>query len=97
MRPTSNEDLADEEFTEAKTLSDYVTCKRGWLDGAKDTKEGLQCIQRVLRDQNTRDMKTWPAHGLLKMLGQDWIENKLVGVLSRLFEQNSGYLQPLSV
>jgi hypothetical protein len=97
MRPTSNEVLADEEFTEAKTFADCVTCKRGWLDGAKDTKEGLQCIQRVLRDQNTCDMKIWPAHGLLKSSGQDWLENKLVGVLTRLFEQNRGYLQPLNV
>jgi hypothetical protein len=89
--PTADELLADEEFTEAKTFADYVTCKHGWLDGAKDTEDRLQCTQSVLRDPKTRDVKTWPAHGLLKMLGQEWHDKKLVGALSRHIEQSSGF------
>jgi hypothetical protein len=68
--PTYEELMDDEEFVEAKNFSDYVTCKRGWLEGASD--DGFACKQPVLKDPKTRVTSTWPAHGLLKMLGQKW-------------------------
>jgi hypothetical protein len=91
MWPNGQQFLADEEFLDAKTFADYLTCKHRWLDGARDTEERLQCTQRVLRNPKMRDVKTWPAHGLLKMLGQEWHDKKLVGALSRLIEQSSGF------
>jgi hypothetical protein len=78
--PTAIELLEDEEFLDARTFLEYVTCKRGWEAGTKQ--DGYECKQASLKDAKTRVASTWPAHGLLKMLGKEWICNELVGALS---------------
>jgi hypothetical protein len=69
------------EFVEATTFQAYVTCKGGWLAGASE--DGFACKQVTLKDAKTRVTSTWPAHGLLKMLGKEWMLNGLVGALSK--------------
>jgi hypothetical protein len=78
--PTAVELLEDEEFLDARTFAEFVTCKRGWEVGTKQ--DGFECKQASLQDAKTRVTSTWPAHGLLKMLGKEWICNELVGALS---------------
>jgi hypothetical protein len=79
--PTYEELMEDAEFLEASTFQEYVTCKRGWLAGTSE--DGFACKQPSLKDPKTRVTSTWPAHGLLKMLGKEWMLNELVGALSK--------------
>jgi hypothetical protein len=74
--PTFDELIEDEDFLNANSFDDYVKCKLGWLEGARGE---FACKQPVLKEPRTRVPSTWPAHGLLKMLGQEWQEAQLVG------------------
>jgi hypothetical protein len=49
--PTYEELMDDEEFVQANIFSDYVTCKRVWLEGASEN--GVACKQPVLKDPKT--------------------------------------------
>jgi hypothetical protein len=77
--PVAEDLMEDEEFTEAKSFQDYLKCKMGWLNGAAE--EGFACNQVNMREARTRLTSTWPAHGLLKMLGDEWHMDKLSGML----------------
>jgi hypothetical protein len=78
--PTAAELMDDKEFLDARTFVEYLTCKRGWMAGTNQ--DGFDCKQASLKDAMTRVTSTWPAHGLLKMLGKEWMCNELVGALS---------------
>jgi hypothetical protein len=74
--PTFDELNEDEEILDASTFDDYLKCKLGWLEGASGN---FPCKQPVLKEPRTRVTSSWPAHGLLKMLGQEWQDAQLVG------------------
>jgi hypothetical protein len=50
-----------------------------WLNEAGN--EGFACNQVNMREARTRLTSVWPAHGLLKMLGERWQTDKLSGTL----------------
>jgi hypothetical protein len=73
--PAFDELNGDKDFLDASTFDDYE-CKLGWLKGARGD---FPCKQPVLKEPRTRVPSTWPAHGLLKMPGQEWQDAQLVG------------------